>query len=183
MPRCPGSSLLLVVAQVPSALALPCTHAPPSSNPQYQCLTYLGADNAIPAPETPPPSHTAGAVATSNALDFMTVAAAAASASPPKPVPLVADAKRGQGRCHSAACGRALAAVAKREVPGVLGLKELDEKAADEACTPAAAAQALARIACRLYELADALGGECEVSGAGRAVTSRRVGTLLLHRR
>lgn len=53
----------------------------------------------------------------------------------------------------------------------VLGVKELDEMAADEACTPAGAAQALARVACRLYELADALGGEvlllCSFNGGG----------------
>lgn len=41
----------------------------------------------------------------------------------------------------------------------VAGLKELDERATDEACTPAGVAQALARVACRLYELADTLGG------------------------
>lgn len=113
----------------------------------------------------------------------MTIAAAAASASPPKPVPLAVEAKHGQGRGHSAASGRALAAVARQEVPDVPGLKELDEKAGDEACTPAGAAQALARIACRLYELADTLGGDCEVSGAGRVDASLRGGTLLLHRR
>lgn len=39
-------------------------------------------------------------------------------------------------------------------------LQELDERATDEACSVAGAAQALARIACRLYDLADKLGGE-----------------------
>lgn len=42
----------------------------------------------------------------------------------------------------------------------VAGLEELDAMAADEACTPAGAAQALAQVACRLFDLADALGGE-----------------------
>ena len=143
--------------------ALSCTPTPPPpqcSNLRYQRLTYLGADNAIPAPEIPPQSPTAGLVAASSALDFMTIAAAAASASPPKAVPLVAEAKHGRGRGHSAASGRSLTAVARQEVPDIPGLKELDEKAGDEACTPAGAAQALARIACRLYELADTLGGE-----------------------
>lgn len=72
--------------------------------------------------------------------------------------------------------------VARREGPDVPGLKELDERAADEACTPAGAAQALARIACRLYELADALGGERGVLGAGRVKASRSGGSLLLYR-
>lgn len=58
-----------------------------------------------------------------------------------------------------------VAAAAGGVVPTVDGevvvrdLKELDERAAGEACTPAGAAQALARIACRLYDLADDLGG------------------------
>lgn len=52
-----------------------------------------------------------------------------------------------------------------KEVCGILGsVRELDERAAQEECTVAGAAQALARIACRLFDLADILGGVTIVS-------------------
>ena len=126
----------------------------------------------MPAPATPPQSPATRSVAAVSTLDFMTAAAAAASTSLPKLMPPVSEAKHDQEGGHPAYSRRAPTTFARWEVPDVPCLKELDERAADKACTPTRAAQVLARIACRLYDLADALGGERKVSGSGRANTS-----------
>lgn len=120
-------------------------------------MTYLGADNAIPAPETPPGGPTTAV----SAFEFITNAAAEASTAPPtltslqtKGVPMAGTVRdTDEGGCNA---GSGFVAVVGRDIEG---LEELDERAADEACTPAGAAQALARIACRLFEMADSLGG------------------------
>lgn len=131
----------------------------------------MGADNAIPVPEIPPGTSSTGAA---DALDFLTAAAAAARVHPPEPVPSP-PMKEPRSKVRDdlppddAAAAEAAEVAAGEVVAGipagggggavVSGLEELDERAADEACTPAGAAQALARVACRLYELADTLGG------------------------
>lgn len=123
-------------------------------------MTYLGADNATAAPETPPGGPNV------SALDFMITAAKVASTAPPrltsleaKNVPQTGPGRDTDGGDLSSAGdvdGAVRRALIRRNIEG---LKELDERASDEACTPAGAAQALARIACRLFELADSLGG------------------------
>eukprot|EP00903_Cladosiphon_okamuranus_P018207 g16748.t1 len=128
------------------------------SDPRYQGLTYLGADNAISAPEAPPGPRTA--------FDFLATAAEAAS-TPPPPAPVPQTPINEAPGCavrDGASAGTASA------VDGdviVRCLEELDERAAGEACTPAGAAQALARVACRLYDLADDMGGGGHRSGPG----------------
>lgn len=120
----------------------------------------MGADNGIPLPEAPPGMPSTGA---QTALDFLTAAAAAARAHPPEPVPsTLANDPRPEVRDgfppdDALAADAAAAAAAAAGIPA--GLDELDERATDSACTPAGVAQALARVACRLYELADTLGG------------------------
>ena len=151
------------------------------SDPRYQGLTYLGADNAIPAPGLPPGLSKPAAGPTA-AFDFLAAAAAAAGAPPPPcpslPTPTDApprsgvrsDADSRSDNTAAAGTGAAAAAAASAGGGGVVteivdggavirGLEELDERAAAGACTPAVAAQALARVACRLYGLADDLGG------------------------
>lgn len=153
---------------------------------RYQGFTYLGADNGI---ATPAPEVTAGSrpsptgPATATAFEFLTAAAAAAGTAPPEAVaptpanepqrldgfdglppvpapstgalPPVPAAATTVATVEAAAAG----SPAVRDGSVVSDLEGLDEIAADEDGTPAAAAQALARIACRLYELADSLGG------------------------
>lgn len=141
------------------------------SDPRYQGLTYLDADNAIPAPKAPPGSNKPSGSTT--AFDFLAAAAQAASAPPPTdPVPQTptnepprSEARDAAGRSSDDTAAAGATAAGAGIVPSVgggvvvSGLEDLDEKAAGEACTPAGAAQALARIACRLYDLADDLGG------------------------
>ncbi|CAN0024648.1 unnamed protein product, partial [Ectocarpus fasciculatus] len=131
---------------------------------QYQGFTYLDVDNAIPVPETLPGGSPTG---TTSALEFLAAAATAARTSPPEPVQrsLATELRSSfhSGPDHASASAGTAAAVAS----ALADLAELDERARDEACTPAGAAQALARVACRLYELADTLGGGGHRSGPG----------------
>lgn len=143
------------------------THPNRRSDSRYQGLTYLGADNAIPAREAPPGPTTA--------FDFLAAAAEAARTPPPSgPVPQTpadegpgSEARGGSGSPSENAAAAGAVAFAGAGVVAVVdgdavvrSLEELEERAAGEACTPAGAAQALARVACRLYDLADDLGGE-----------------------
>ncbi|CAB1121170.1 FK/GFPP [Ectocarpus sp. CCAP 1310/34] len=137
---------------------------------QYQGLTYLDVDNAIPVPETVPPGSPTG---TTSALEFLAAATAAARTPSPEPVQRSAVTEP-RSRVHSgdlrpdhAASSPASAGTAAAVTSALAGLTELDERAKDEGCTPAGAAQALARVACRLYELADILGGGGHRSGPG----------------
>lgn len=108
------------------------------------------------------------------AFDFLIAAAAAARAHPPEPVPsTLAKEPRPMGgdapppadaiAAEAAGAGAVAGIPAGGCVDVLSDLEELDERAIDEACTPAGVAQALARVACRLYELADTLGGSCEI--------------------
>lgn len=134
---------------------------------QYQGLTYLDVDNAIPVPETVPGGSPTG---TTSALEFLADAATAARTSPPEPVQQSSvteprsRVRSGDLRPDHAAASPASAGTAAAVTSALAGLTELDERAKDEACTPAGAAQALARVACRLYELADTLGGEARTN-------------------
>lgn len=154
--RVRGPSLLLGVTDAVTAADDSATypvHFPQTyrcSDPRYQGLTYLGADNAISVPDVPPGSTTA--------FNFLATAAeAACTPPPPDPVPqtLTNEAPGSEDRDSA---GAGIAPAVDGDVV-VRSLEELDDRAADEACTPAGAAQALARIACRLYDLADDLGG------------------------
>ncbi|CAN0248244.1 unnamed protein product, partial [Ectocarpus sp. 8 AP-2014] len=133
----------------------------PQRSSQYQGLTYLDVDNAIPVPETVPSGSPTGAT---SALEFLAAAAAAARTSPPESVQrssateALSRVRSGDLRPDHAAASPASAGTAAAAASALAGLTELDERAKDEACTPAGAAQALARVACRLYELADTLG-------------------------
>ncbi|CAM9296426.1 unnamed protein product [Ectocarpus sp. 12 AP-2014] len=142
----------------------------PQISSQYQGLTYLDVDNAIPVPETVPSGSPTGAT---SALEFLAEAAATACTSPPEPVQRSSAteprsrARSGDLRPDHAAASPASAGTAAAITSALADLTELDERAKDEACTPAGAAQALARVACRLYELADTLGGGGHRSGPG----------------
>lgn len=103
---------------------------------------------------------------TRSAVGFITEAASRASTAAPKKVTPPADVESINDSVAANLVSAAASAVAQddgcgggvdlREIPG---LKELEMRAADEDCTPAGAAQALARVACRLYEVADKIGG------------------------
>lgn len=180
--RARGSSFLLKVANAVIAATGCATHlvhvlrTNRCSDTRYQGLTYLGADNGILAPEALPGSSKP--FGSTTAFDFLASAAeAACTLPPPDPVTQTLNNEGPHSGVHDDASppseDMATAGGGVRVGGGGGGgvvpaggcgvvvrvLEELDERAAGEACTPAGAAQALARVACRLYDLADDLGG------------------------
>lgn len=139
----------------------------------YQRATYLGADIAMPAMETPP--HGA------SPHTYLSAATRAVGAAPPQQIGVLAAAAATAASTASPAApdgsdGQDGEATGLRQEEGggeagsdgVLPpwrkveacLAELEDELEGEACTLAGAARALARIACRLFDLADELGGE-----------------------
>lgn len=125
------------------------------SDPRYQCVTYLGADNNAGPHSLPEESATATAI--SGGLAYIAAAAEAASTSPPQVIASSSDLVNLDTLISN---GRTVNGLRGVKVRDVLEMRELDEKVTDEACSPAATAQALARVAHRMHEMADDLGGE-----------------------
>ena len=141
----------------------------PHSDPGYQCITYLGVDNAMSSPQVPAGVHadSEGAVVSEacGGLAYFAAAAATALTTPPQAIVPSSDGKPQRDHIADASINTTYTDGVRdhprgSDVRNISGLKELDERAADDACCPAAAAQALARVACRLHEVADGLGGE-----------------------
>lgn len=138
------------------------------SDPRYQCVTYLGADNNTGPFSLPAESPTAAA--NSGGLAYIAAAAEAASTFPPQAIASSSDV---DNLDTSISTGRTVNGPRSFNARDVLDLRELDERVADEACSPAATAQALARVAHRLHEMADDLGGEGRWEGSGAVFSTK----------
>lgn len=100
----------------------------------------------------------------SGTLAYITAAAEAASTFPPQAIASSSDFINLDIPISD---GRTVNGLRGFKVQHVFEMRELDERVTDEACSPAATAQALARVAHRMYEMADDLGGEGRLNKSG----------------